>query len=310
MDTVLNASEVSHEEEAFETIPQCPLCNRTSRATPLFDASFDSQPVSHFIEQYYAGRVPLHILRGAPFRIQWCADCDFYWQDHVLKSSWLSLLYNEWIDPDVSKMKESTKTLRDRMHACARLARQLRVVQAKSTGARVLDFGGGWGAYAMAAQALGCEAYLVDSSVERRLRAEQRGVIAVSSLSELENGTFDLVLAHEVLEHIAYPRAVLESLTRLLRPQGACAITVPYACADDPVLAKGAFHPLEHINSFTPKSLRLLIESCGLSAVKEYDWFVELNPNLIARAFARNWVRRLMPTQALPRSTSVLAQKR
>ncbi len=48
----------------------------------------------------------------------------------------------------------------------------------------------------------------------------------------LPAGSFDRIICTEVLEHCVDPRAILRAIARLLRPEGACVITIP----NDPLI--------------------------------------------------------------------------
>jgi SAM-dependent methyltransferase len=101
---------------------------------------------------------------------------------------------------------------------------------AKLEGARALDIGCGLGMYTRrlaeaGAQPLGLE---IDWPRAREARASGLSIIAaVSERLPLDEGSLDLVLLHEVLEHVADDRATAAELARCLAPGGRAIIFVP-----------------------------------------------------------------------------------
>jgi ubiquinone/menaquinone biosynthesis C-methylase UbiE len=74
----------------------------------------------------------------------------------------------------------------------------------------------------------------LDTNAERLAWAEREGVQAELVLGDahalpFEDGSFDKVLATEVLEHLADDQRALAELHRVLRPGGVLAISVPHA---------------------------------------------------------------------------------
>lgn len=96
----------------------------------------------------------------------------------------------------------------------------------------VLDDGCGVGEYlarlaTRARRAHGSE-YDFERAVVARRRAERAAVVcAAGELLPYAPSTFDLILSHEVLEHVADDRAAVEAIARALRPGGRLVLFVP-----------------------------------------------------------------------------------
>jgi SAM-dependent methyltransferase len=293
------AISLPHAASRFVPIASCPVCERSETASTFYEQSFDARPVSEFIASYYGGRIPDSVLQGEVFRIQHCSGCDFYWQANVFDEPTMSAFYDDWIDSRASRAKQDEKGVKERMHLCTLLGRWLEAARVRSLHPRVLDVGGGWGTVALCARALGCETYLLETSSARRRHAESLGVQTVSSLSALDSAAFDLAIMNQSLEHIPYPVQLLEQVRRVLKRGGGLAIDVPRADPAHPVLAKGPFQPLEHVNGFTERSLNAALARAGLQATSDYSRYAELSVRAVASAVLRNVKLRLRPSRLM-----------
>ena len=111
-------------------------------------------------------------------------------------------------------------------------------------GDRVLDLGCGFGRHAFEAARRGASVVALDAGPEEV--AQVRGTFAAMiEMGEIpadhpatavqgdalslpfDDGTFDRVIASEVLEHIPDDSAAIRELARVLRPGGSMAVTVP-----------------------------------------------------------------------------------
>jgi SAM-dependent methyltransferase len=79
----------------------------------------------------------------------------------------------------------------------------------------------------------------------------------------------DVTAAFEVIEHVFEPRAFLRQCARLMRPGGLLVLSCPNGQGFDIALLGSvslAIDP-EHVNLFNPRSLPLLVESCGFEVL-------------------------------------------
>jgi hypothetical protein len=98
------------------------------------------------------------------------------------------------------------------------------------------------------------------------------GAIAVD-VAIATSTQYQLIICSQVLEHTPYPAKVIESMKDAMSDNTLLYIDVPYEehmrnCAADSLLAKKK-HWHEHINFYSSKSLRTLVERCGLEVVDE-----------------------------------------
>ncbi|MHB8681997.1 MAG: class I SAM-dependent methyltransferase [Acidimicrobiales bacterium] len=110
-------------------------------------------------------------------------------------------------------------------------------------GERLLDLGCGGGRHAFAAARLGARVVALDAMKEEvaQVRATIGAMVDAGELADqgagvvqgnalrlpFGDGTFDRVIASEVLEHIPDDTVAMAELARVLRPGGTMAVTVP-----------------------------------------------------------------------------------
>jgi SAM-dependent methyltransferase len=171
--------------------------------------------------------------------------------------------------------------------------------------AAALDVGCGLGMYtAQLAERCGLALGL---EVEwARARAARRGglrvTVAVSERLPFRDGAFDLVLLHEVLEHVADDRVTAQEVARVLAPAGRAVIFVPnrwwpfethglfwrghYRFGNIPLLnylpdpARNRLAP--HVRVYTARGLRALFDDLPVRVVRHTQVFPGYD-NLAAR---------------------------
>jgi malonyl-CoA O-methyltransferase len=99
-------------------------------------------------------------------------------------------------------------------------------------GRLALDLGCGSGAYlpALAERCRDVVAVDLAHGYVRQATARQQGSMGVQGSAvalPFRDGTFDLVLATEVIEHLPQPTALLDEVERVLKPDGAFVLTTP-----------------------------------------------------------------------------------
>ena len=117
------------------------------------------------------------------------------------------------------------------------------------------------------------------------------------TLAQLEDGSYDVVLCGDVLEHLRDPDAVVRRLVAKLRPGGALIVSVPNVAHHELRLAhlRGRFDyadigPMDrtHLRFFTRRTLRALIEQAGLVVEREdFTYKATALERRIARLLAR-----------------------
>ena len=104
--------------------------------------------------------------------------------------------------------------------------------------------------------------------------------------SELKDNDYNIIVCSHVLEHVSYPKNLLNDIKNFMNEDTILYIEVPceklvYDNPNSFQLHENKKHWHEHINFFTYLSLHKLFESCGLSIVKEEIFNYEESLNCI-----------------------------
>lgn len=145
------------------------------------------------------------------------------------------------------------------------------------SGRRILDVGSGPGYFLLAGKERGWDALGVEPSPDAHAYSTEKGVSVLKDFFSYdvvkEHGTFDVIHAAMVLEHVPNPLEMLEDMKKLLNPGGLLAIFSPndYNPLQD-VLAKISFPPYwvvpdHHVNYFTITSLQRVVERMGMQVI-------------------------------------------
>ena len=209
-------------------------------------------------------------LAGRKFKLLRCRSCHFAF----VEDPWLdyAAIYDaayyegRGADPSVDyyfELAHPTRAIRRyEWSGIVEVIRQLCGLTAKT---RWLDFGcGNGGLVRHAREAVGCEAI---GHEEGAIAADARkaGVPIVDRAAlEAQQGTFDVVTAIEVLEHVVEPLEVLGQIRRLLRPGGVFFYTTGNALPQrQSLLTWPYFVPEIHISLYEPSSMREALQRTG-----------------------------------------------
>jgi SAM-dependent methyltransferase len=276
----------------FESRPSCELCG-SEKGKVIFSRPFTDPVLWEYLDRYYEHRLPRAVVEKEGYEVRHCPQCGFIWQSRVLDGEGMEALYGRWIDARASLAKRTSATVAYPRMFARDVARISSLVQKDPARVQVLDFGMGWGHWCLMAKAFGYQVAGVELSEERVAYARDvLGIRVVPSLADVPNGSVDYVHCEQVLEHVRDPLAVLRDLVSRLTPSGYVRIGVPDGshalrelrsaswCA-----TKGPLQPLEHINTFTPKTLVALAARAGLVLKKMIPLPLGRTENLVDVSF-------------------------
>ena len=148
-------------------------------------------------------------------------------------------------------------------------------IERRQNKGRLLDVGCGEGFFLAFALQRGWEGYGLDTSPEAIQAAKQQlsGRVSASSLlhASYESNFFDVVSLFEVLEHLPDLMGHLQEIRRVLKSGGWLCLSVPnFASLERKIFGRwwvGLDAP-RHLQQFTPRSLRSVLEAAGLEVVE------------------------------------------
>lgn len=89
-----------------------------------------------------------------------------------------------------------------------------------------------------------------------QLPPQVHGIVATLPEIPCPDGSFDVVVGTEILEHLDNDQACVEEVVRVLRPGGRAYFAVPNNCL-------GPEEEPEHVRKYTPESLEVLLSPYG-----------------------------------------------
>jgi SAM-dependent methyltransferase len=234
----------------------CPICGSRARASGSLFSSFSCRE----------------------FSFAKCVDCGHGWVVDPRED--YEILYDEayyvgrGADPGVNYQgqfldgPDSLLTKIKNVEYDSLLTTMSRVQEARhqwpKVGMKILDFGGGVGGFARYLTERGFDAELHDEGYGLEF-AMSHGVRTRRSLADVVD-CYDVVFAVEVLEHIKDPDVALDTIHRVLKPDGLLLFTTGNLARHRGEIATWFYarHPEVHISFFTPNSFQRLAERHGL----------------------------------------------
>ena len=244
----------------------CPICsnsiNESIISIPLNDPVIvNYQKLERFFSDTFLTKYPSEIFSEFNFRIQFCKECEFYFNSNVLNDEGMSLLYNEWLDQ--TKLSTYYSCMSPNINEKCRLDIMEKYFKKKIN---VLDFGAGYGNFLKLAKANKFNLFAFDLSINKNVYLENElGVKLIGDLMKYKN-YFHLFNLNQVLEHIADPLNLVIDLKNCLTEDGILFISTPNCINTGQLLRENKFDdklweqltPFQHINAFNNKSLRLI----------------------------------------------------
>jgi SAM-dependent methyltransferase len=144
--------------------------------------------------------------------------------------------------------------------------------------ARILEIGAGDGSVLLSLKRRGfgqtMTALEISDSAVRKLQALNLSELGVESFDgsrvPFGSNSFDIAILTHVVEHLENPRQLIKESARVAKY-----VYVEVPCEDNRGVGKDwLWNPEGHINYYTPRSIRFLVQSCGLHvhAQRTMDW--------------------------------------
>jgi len=241
----------------------CISCKSQNIET-LMSTPFMSDNVFDYLESFYGNRVRDLNLENQNLEYSSCINCSMVWQRYILNENGLDYLYETLIPPEWSLNKREEGSYKQFV-SYIEDAKRVRYFypNQKPRDVKVLDFGMGWGHYCIASNAVGFDVYGCELSDIRIKFAQKNGVKVIKNIKEINSSYYDFINTEQVFEHLANPEEILTEFSRILKDKGILKISVPNSGKSIKNLklnkwkpASDPLQPLQHLNSFTPQTLK------------------------------------------------------
>lgn len=255
-----------------------------------------------------------HSYDGYPYNV--CTECETWFIPFVV---------DEYIDNFLAKYEDGQRIVESIMGSRVEQTRDADLKRfqyyleipaqvlksSKGEEAKYLDIGCGVGHSLELAATLGLKAsgVEVDKTALRICTESGNQVFLPAELEFVEN--FDVVSLFEALEHIVDPQKLLQDVYKLLNPGGLVLITVPNVASWDISLLKqnsahvyGGIDGVGHINLWSPRSLKRLLEQSGFSVLFE-DGQYGSNPFETVKSISDAHLAPQSPLDAQSRTTVI-----
>ena len=251
---------------------------------------FEEEPLHGFLSNDPWGESPVPYLTGQRWSYVKCAACDQSFHAKILSPEWNEINFSRWMTAEaIAEFERTHCNVNQSFEKAVQLTKHVLQLASliKARPLRVLDFGCGNGQFLAMCHQYGFEAFGVDRSEARRDKA---GVHVVSSVDKLDGGPFHAITLFQVLEHVDDPRGVLQMLRTHLIPGGILVLETP-DCSGVHSLQSihdyECIHPLQHINGFTPATLRSVAERLGFKSIRRPVSHVTASPLKVAKTEAK-----------------------
>ncbi len=248
----------------------CPITGHGAEV--IFSRSYQHPVLRQIAERARLGEK----ISDKPYEVRYCPQSDLYFQTWVMSADELG----GWYSPPADASFFMAEIGRQKLHWFAHQTEEILVLRqlCPAKVPVVLDFGCNWGKWASMALAHGCEVYGVDVNRAAAQFCADRGIRMIS-FEEMRDRQFDFINADQVLEHLSEPSLVSRHFSACLKPGGFIKFSTPnnpqlprrlkaaQQNGDDSVLdarTLDSLLPLEHVNLFNNRSLKLLAKQVGL----------------------------------------------
>lgn len=207
--------------------------------------------------------------KGDPLRTIICTNCGLIRTDPVPEEDQLREFYatkyrREYKGTAIPKRKHLYRDAQSSM----RRFRFLKAVLNPED--RILDIGSGNGVFVYVLSQLGFNAYGVEPDEDNSEFAREYLHVDVRTgfaRDITEEGAFDVVTLHHVLEHLRHPLEELRHIWKLLRPNGCLMLEVPNA--EDTWQDPGNRYHKAHLFTFDSRTITAMVEKAGFAVRAE-----------------------------------------
>ena len=253
----------------FYQSPNCKICGKVGKS--IFSKKFNDELLKNFFIRYYGEKKYENFknnLNETSYELLKCDDCKFIWQKNIPEKNFSIDLYENIIDKEDS-LKKSEKKFNNQKKSYYKEIKKL-ISNFKEKKINILDFGAGWGHWLISGSNLSYNPYAFELSPSRIkfLLSNQIKILNIETVNSYEN-FFHYIRLDQVLEHLDEPNQSLSIIKKLGKNNCIFFISVPDGAEifkkkdKNFQIEKGPVQPLEHLNCFSKKSLKKILDING-----------------------------------------------
>jgi SAM-dependent methyltransferase len=259
-------------------------------------------PASHFRPLFSTN----DYITGEPFVVGFCHNCRLHVTSPVPLDDELTRFYPSSYYGSGRRFNPIVEWLLNNLYAY-----RARQIESRHSPGKVLDIGCGRGLLLSKLRERGWQPRGTELSEEAATYARDRLGLPVTTEAlqdcNFAGEEFDLVILWHVLEHVAAPRAMLNEVSRILKPGGILLVAVPnFGSWESRRSGRGWFHldVPRHLTHFTSRTLQGALEASGLSLLStnffssEYDFFSFVQSAQNRAGFRHNYLYNLLRTRS------------
>tara|TARA_A100001388_G_scaffold275608_1_gene261471 strand:- start:6669 stop:7616 length:948 start_codon:yes stop_codon:yes gene_type:complete len=259
----------------------CPICfSKNTLKINQIDINNDVK-LELFVLRTYNNELLNYLKKkNYEYKILMCKECNTYYQESLMPESMTHLFYNKGRSTFKSfskALESSSKYTRNLTNAKnykkKTLSEILNLLKShkKKLGKtiRAIEFGSGWGFFALALKQNNIDVESIEmSEIRRNFQEEILGLKVFNSLDKLKKKKYDIITSFQVIEHLNYPIQMLENLYGKLSEGGVMRIEVPTTLGIKKnidkdfyrFVGKSSLQPLEHLQAFTNDTFKKIAE--------------------------------------------------
>jgi len=228
--------------------------------------TYKSNKLNKFLLKYYDFK-KLNILEKFTLEMFECENCSHIFQGKVLSDKKIYYFYN-----DIINVREKYSDKNDKTYPNICLSKKISKKLKKKI--KILDFGSGYTEYDK--NDINLNFYTYDIS-------KKKSTNNINNINDLKKYKFDFIIANQVFEHLKYPKLNFNVLCQILNNDGFIKLEIPSSfffsfkffllkLFGPKKIILHDFFPIEHINSFSKKSLDKLTSSFKKEHINNYFW--------------------------------------
>ena len=157
--TVMQQMEITMQNQFFTYRDKCPACN-SGILEQLYQKPYDEPPIREYLKSFYSsqGGIEFKYLKNATFNLCECKECGLIFQKEIPNDFLMKELYEKWLDPKkVFDQHQKTDDLSLYTYYAQEISTIIAYLHQVPSELSFLDFGMGWGKWALMAKGFGCE---------------------------------------------------------------------------------------------------------------------------------------------------------